>query len=397
MLLLPKSSNMTRYLSVTVILLIFSAWNIYGQTGDETGKTNGELSIRIKSLSFFKDNEYFNTIGQSKFNLISSLPGFVDKSQWVEGYTLVGFFLQPEFVYSPSNKVTIRAGAHLLKYSGLKKFSEIKPVFSATVKLMESTSLTIGSLSGSDRHQLFDPHFNSERLYTDYSEDGFQSTTSTDHIFNDNWTSWEKFIVKGDSIREIFTIGESFKYTSSTVADFLQFEVPVQFQFKHFGGQISNFPEHIETYFNFASGLRVNIDVAEKRYGQAGIEYLRFFNNEFPRRPVSGITHGNASWYRFHYTYKVFYFGLYYWQSHNFFAPNGNSIYGSVIDTRSTFVIPDRKIITNAIFLTLTPESYISLYVGVESYYDVCLKRMDNAITLHLNFDKLIKLTTLKK
>ncbi len=396
MLLLFKSSDMTRYLLVIIILLISSTWNIYGQIGDENGTGYGELSIRIKNINFFKDNEYFNNIGQSRFNLISSLPGFVEKSQWVEGYALVGFIFRPELVYSPSGKVTIRAGAHLLKYSGLKKFSDIKPVFSATVRLLEHTTLTVGSLSGSDRHQFFDPHFNSERLYTDYSEDGFQTITSTDHLFNDNWTSWENFIVKGDSTREIFTIGESFKYTSSTVADFLQFEVPVQVQFKHFGGQISNFPEHIETYFNFASGLRVNIDVADKRYGQAGIEYLQFLNNEFPRKPVSGITHGYASWYRFHYTFKSIYFGLYYWKSHNFFAPNGNSIYGSVIDTRSTFVIPDRRIITNSIFLTLTPESYISLYVGVESYYDVCLKRMDNSITLHLNFDKLIKLATLK-
>ncbi|MDO9579872.1 MAG: hypothetical protein Q7J06_04820, partial [Bacteroidales bacterium] len=154
--------------------------------------------------------------------------------------------------------------------------------------------------------------------------------------------------------------------------------------------------EHVETYFNLATGVRVNIDVADRRYGQAGIEYLQFINGEFPSKPISGITHGYASWYRFHYTFKTIYFGLYYWKSHNFFAPNGNSLYGSVIDTRSKYVTPDRKIITNAIFVTLMPESYLGLYLGVESYYDVCLKRMDNSITLHLNFDKLIKLATLK-
>ena len=387
---------MPRYLVFTFLTLLVNNWNIYGQVTEETGTQPGELSLRIRNINFFKDNEYSNAIRPSKFILISGLPGLVDKSLWIEGYTLVGFFFQPELVYSPSRKVTIRAGAHLLKYSGLKKFSQIKPVFSATLNLMEHTSLTIGTLSGSDRHQLFDPHFNSERLYSDYSEDGFQVTTSNDHLFSDNWLSWENFIIKGDSTREIFTTGESFKYTSSPVAGFLQFEVPVQVQFKHFGGQISNFQEHIETYFNIATGLRVNINVADKRYGQAGFEYLQFINNEFPRKTVSGITHGYASWYRFHYTFKAIYFGLYYWKSHNFFAPNGNPIYGSVIDTRSKYVIPDRKIITNSIFLTLMPENYIGLYLGLESYYDVCLKRMDNSITLHLNFDKLIKLATLK-
>jgi len=396
MLFLLKFSFMPRYLVFTFLTLLVNNWNIYGQVTEETGTQPGELSLRIRNINFFKDNEYSNAIRPSKFILISGLPGLVDKSLWIEGYTLVGFFFQPELVYSPSRKVTIRAGAHLLKYSGLKKFSQIKPVFSATLNLMEHTSLTIGTLSGSDRHQLFDPHFNSERLYSDYSEDGFQVTTSNDHLFSDNWLSWENFIIKGDSTREIFTTGESFKYTSSPVAGFLQFEVPVQVQFKHFGGQISNFQEHIETYFNIATGLRVNINVADKRYGQAGFEYLQFINNEFPRKTVSGITHGYASWYRFHYTFKAIYFGLYYWKSHNFFAPNGNPIYGSVIDTRSKYVIPDRKIITNSIFLTLMPENYIGLYLGLESYYDVCLKRMDNSITLHLNFDKLIKLATLK-
>ena len=396
MLLLPKSSSMSRYLSIIFLILIFTFQNLAGQVSEETGSQSGDLSLRIKNINFVKNNEYSNNISSSRFVLVSGLPGFVDKSLWNEGYTLVGFIFQPELVYSPSSKVNIRAGIHLLKYSGLKKFSQVKPVISATLSLIEHTSLTVGSLSGSDSHQLFDPHFNSERLYTDYSEDGFQVTTSSDHIFNDNWLSWENFIVKGDSTREIFTVGESFKYSSSPVAGFLHFEVPVQFQFKHFGGQISNYPEHVETYFNFTTGLRVNIDLADKRYGQTGIEYLQFINSEFPRKPVSGITHGYGSWIRFHYTYKAIYFGLYYWKSHNFFAPNGNPIYGSVIDTRSTYVIPDRKIITNAIFVKLIPESYIELYLGLELYYDVCLKRMDNSITLHLNFDKLIKLTTLK-
>jgi hypothetical protein len=387
---------MTRYLFITFLIFLCIIHNIAGQISEETGTQSGDLSLRIKNINFVKDNEYFNNISPSRFILVSSLPGFVDKSLWIEGYTLVGFIFQPELVYSPSDRVSFRAGVHLLKYSGLKRFSQVKPVLSTTLRLLEHTSLTVGSLSGSDNHLLFDPHFNSERLYTDYSEDGFQVTTTGDHIFNDNWLSWENFIVKGDTTREIFTVGESFKYSSSPVADFLQFEVPVQLQFKHFGGQISNFSEHVETYFNLATGLRINIDLADKRYGQAGIEYLQFINSVFPGKPVSGITHGYASWLRFHYTYKVIYFGLYYWKSHNFFAPNGNPIYGSVIDTRSKYVIPDRKIVTNSIFVNLMPESYLVLSLGLESYYDVCLKRMDNSITLHLNFDKLIRLTTLK-
>jgi hypothetical protein len=357
---------MTRYLAITFFTLLVTSWNIYGQVNEETGTEPGELSLRIKNINFVKNNEYFNPV--------------------IEGYTLLGFFFQPELVYAPSGKVTLRAGIHLLKYSGTEKFSQVRPVFSTTLNLSDKTSLTIGTLSGCDKHRLFDPHFNSERLYSNYVEDGFQLTSINDHLFSDTWLSWENFIFKGDSTREIFTFGESFKYTSSPVSDFLQFEVPVQVQFKHFGGQISNYPEPVETYFNLATGLRINFDLAQKRYGQAGIEYLQFINNEFNGESQSGISYGYASWLRLHYTYKA----------HNFYAPNGNTIYGSVSDYQANVVIPDRKIITNFVYLTLLPESYLELFVGLETYYDVALKRLDSSIALHLNFDKLFKLATLK-
>lgn len=396
MLLLFKSAVMMRCLAITFITFLLTSWSVYGQVNAETRIQTGELSLRIKNINFVKNNEYFNPISASKFILISSIPGFVDKSAWIEGHTLLGYFFQPELVYSPSGKVTLRAGTHLLKYSGTKKFSQVRPVFSTTLNLSEKTSLTIGSLTGSDKHRLFDPHFDRERLYYAYAEDGFQLTSANDHLFSDTWLSWENFIFKADSTREVFTFGESFKYTPSPVADFLRFEIPVQVQFKHFGGQISNYPEHVETCFNLAAGLRINIDLAQKRYGQAGIEYLQFINNVLPGRPSSAISNGNALWLRFHYTYKALYIGAAYWRAHNFYAPNGNAIYASVIDLNSNYVVPERRIITNFVYLTLLPESYLELFLGLETYYDVCLKRMDNAITLHLNFDKLIKLATLK-
>ena len=65
-------------------------------------------------------------------------------------------------------------------------------------------------------------------------------------------------------------------------------------------------------------------------------------------------------------------------------------------DFHSDYVVHERRIITNYVYLTLLPESYLELFLGLETYYDIDLKRLDNAMTLHLNFDKLIKLATLK-
>jgi hypothetical protein len=357
--------------------LIITNFSLSGQVAQLPPVQEGDLSLRIKSISFVKDNEY--------------------TTPTIEGYTLIGFFFHPELVYSPSTKVTLRAGIHILKYSGQTKFSMLRPVFSASLNLTKNTLLTIGTLSGSDNHQLFDPHFNSERLYNAYSEDGMQITSNNDHFFNDTWISWENFIVKNDTTREIFTFGESLKYKSTMVANFLQFEIPVQIQFKHYGGQISNYPEQVETFFNLATGLRANFNLDNKRYGQLGIEYLQFINNQLNGKSSSGIKNGYGNWIRLHYTYKSIYFGAAYWKSHDFYAPNGDDIYSSVSDYQVNVVLPQRKIITNSLYLALLPESYLGLFFGVDTYYDLNLRRLDYALTLHLNFDKLIKLAVLKR
>jgi hypothetical protein len=384
-----------RFLAIISLALSFNCWNIYGQTPEDRRSQPGTLTLRIKNINFIKNNEYFNPIGESKFILASAIPGYVDKSAWIEGYTLLGFFFQPELLYKPSDKITIRAGVHLLKYSGTDKFSQIRPVFSTSLNLSEKTILTIGSLSGSDEHLMFDPHFDKERLYTAYVEDGFQLTHKSDHFFTDTWLSWENYIFNGDATREIFTFGESFRYTSNTIADLLNFEVPFQLQFKHFGGQISNYLDHVDTFFNLATGLRVNIEPAQKRFGQAGIEYLQFINSVFPARPSDPVSNGKGSWIRFHYTWKWLYLGTAFWKAHDFYAPNGNPIYASLIDFKSHYVIPDRKIITSYIYLTLFPESDLELLFGFETYYNVPLKKVDYSTTLHLNFNKLIKLATI--
>jgi hypothetical protein len=354
-----------------------TANNILGQSAVDTKPQSGDLSLRIKSINFIEDNEFYNPI--------------------VEGYTLLGFFIQPELIYTPSGKVSIRAGAHILKYYGTEKFSQIRPVFSTSLYFSEKTSLTLGTLSGPDKHHFLDPHFYDERLYNEYVEDGIQLTHVNDHIFTDAWISWENYIFKGDSTREQFTVGESFRYTSSPIADFIGIEVPVQLQLKHRGGQISDYPEEVESVINAAAGLRVNFDLAEKRSGQAGIEYLQFVNQLQAGDTISGISKGNASWIRLHYSYKTFQFATGYWHGHDFFAPNGNPIYGSVSDYQPGVVIHDRRLITTSMHLKFLPASSLELFFGVDLYYDIDRKRMDQTYALHLNFDKLINLSSSKR
>ncbi len=366
-----------RYTGIIIMILALNILPASGQVKIVATDSEGDLYLSIRNLNFIKNNEYSNPI--------------------TEGYTLIGFFLQPELIYNPDEKVTLHLGAHLLSYSGTNIFSKIKPVFSTTWHFSKNTCFTIGSLSGSDEHRMSDPHFNKERIYNEYSEDGLQFRTISDHFFSDTWLSWENYIFKGDNEREIFTAGESFRYMSSELAGFLRLEIPVQIQFKHYGGQISNYSEQVETYLNMAAGAKVSADIRESGYGRAGFECLFFTGNCMTENAPAGIKKGYAGWYKIFYSLKSAEIETGFWTSHDFYAPNGNYIFGSVSDHFNNLVISDRKLITGSVSIKLPYKDFLEFYLGFDGYYDTDLKRFDSALTLHLRFDKLLKLASIKK
>jgi hypothetical protein len=347
-----------------------------GESEEESGSGNGSVALRIKSISFVEDNEFFNPI--------------------VEGYTLLGFFFQPEIIYTPASRISLSGGIHVMKYHGLDKFSQVRPVFSTTLRFTDKTSLTLGTLSGPDKHQLFDPHFYDERLYNKYVEDGIQLIHSGKHIFNDVWVSWENFIMKGDSARESLTSGESFRYTSSPLADFITLEVPVQFEVKHLGGQISDYNAKTQSFFSGAGGVVLTFDINGKRSGQAGIGYLHFVNWMRAGDQVDGMDHGKGSLYRTFYSYKIARLEVDYWHAHDFFAPNGNPIYGCVSTVKPGNSVHYRDLVIAHGSLRFFPAAPVEFFFGVDLYYDPSQGRTDQAYTLHLNFDKLISLTSKK-
>lgn len=365
-----------RYFTLLQILITLFSNPALGQINAEPVTGPGDLSLDLKSISFIKNNEYFNPV--------------------IEGYTMLGYFIQPSIIYTASEKFYLRMGAHMLSYSGTGRFTDISPVFSAVYRISERSILTAGTFPGCYRHRLFDPHYNSERLYNMYSEDGLQYFFANGNFFSDTWISWENFIFRGDTDREIFTAGESFRYNSPEFAGSFQAEIPLQIQFKHYGGQVSNFPEHVETYFNLAAGLKLNYDPEFRFPGKAAVEYIFFKNNELTGTNVTGISGGNASWFRLHYYFKWLHAGIYYWRSEDFYAPNGNFIYSSVSDYETGVLIHSRSILTGTVSVSLTPESFLDLYLGIDTYYDTDRERLDNSIALHLNFSRVLKLATLK-
>lgn len=361
----------------SLIFFIYFAIPLTCQEPGNNFSGEGELFLDVKTISFVKNNEYFNPV--------------------TEGYTLIGSFIRPQLVYAPSEKFEIGAGVHQQIYAGAPGAKKPLLLFSARWKPSENTLLTLGSFNGSTSHRLPDPLFDTERIYTSFTENGISFVTEKNTIFTDTWINWENFIFRGDTTREIFTAGESFIFTSPLIAGFMKITLPLQVKFKHYGGQISNYPGHVLTFFNMAGGTRFDFPGRDSQYGTPGFEYLHFIYRELTAKGDAGITEGHASWIRLHYRYRNLYLGSYFWISDNFFSPDGNQIYSSVSDYQPGVIIPRRKIWTGSASLTLKPYNLFEMVAGFEGYYDFRLKRMDNTIFLHINFDSRLKLATVKK
>lgn len=360
-----------RYLFSLIIIFLFTGF-IQAQEISDKNDLSESLYLKLTNFNFIKNNEYFNPL--------------------TEGYSLIGYFIQPSLIYRPTDKLAIQLGTHILNYAGSDKKIKPQMVFSTTYNIARNTSLTLGTLNGSDKHRLSDPHFDKERVYKFYTENGLEFITKNNNLFNDTWISWEHFIFKGDTTREVFTAGESFNYSSPFFSETFNIEFPVQIQFKHYGGQISNYSGHVITYFNMSAGARFNIKLADGRFGMASAEYDRFIFKELTSKGDIGIRNGTGNWFKVIYKYKSLGISSAYWRSTDFFAPNGNPIYSSVSDYNPGLIISGRSIWTNSVTLMTAPYDFFNLYLGLDLYYDTDLKHLDSSLALHLNFNKLIRL-----
>jgi hypothetical protein len=388
----------------SLVYLVFLS-NISAQTGKSEENKGGNFYLELRSISFVKNKEYSNPTPPGlifmgtmyTMNQIVYDPGYGYLNPNIEGYTLIGNFIQPAILFYPSDRFSVKAGVHLLNYSGAGKLSQIKPVISSKLRFSDKTSLTLGSLDGCERHRLFDPVFDQERMYNKNAENGIEFLTDRERIFSDTWLNWENFIFKGDTTREILTFGESFRYTSKKIRNLFDINIPFQFMIKHRGGQISNYSGNVETLINLATGAGINFDLNGGNSGKIGLDYIHLIFYDNSADQVFSFKQGYSNWYKLHYNYKALMVELAYWKSHNFYTADGNLIYSSISGYGGRSVLHDRELFNTSLYLTLNPLKDLELFLGFDFYYDLNAKVMYSAAALHLNFNEVFRLLSLKK
>lgn len=196
--------------------------------------THHKFAARFYGHTFFKNNEYFG--------------------DFVKGYTLTGYHLQPEFSYSPNRKLKVQALWDVLKYHGYDKFSKNKPYFRIVFQPTDSFRIICGYLDGNVRHGLIEPIYDPERYLTADMENGLQINLLRPHYDGELWLNWEKMILWGDPWQERLTVGHVSKFHVANKPRFKS-DIIGEFLVAHRGGQIDSCDGQVQSLMNAALGM----------------------------------------------------------------------------------------------------------------------------------------------
>nr|WP_319400979.1 hypothetical protein [uncultured Carboxylicivirga sp.] len=370
---------MLRWIFVWVAILLFvvntsaqvnEVWR-YSYPEFGAGMTNN-LYFRIENNNFVKNNEYFG--------------------DFTEGYTLMGYAIQPSFMYYAGSQLRIKAGLHIVKYSGMEEFTEVVPTLSIHTKLGDNLSLIMGGLRGDIQHRLLEPIFNPENQYSRPIENGFQFLFDNEKLWFDVWVDWEQFIVIGDTKPEKFTAGISTEYTFLKESDDWKISLPGQFLATHLGGQISDFEEPMQSLANLATGIKIKKELGTGFIQNISLATYGAWYQDLTEKSGLPFTNGHAIYPVTEVGYKYGIFMLGYWNANNFVAPKGSHLFQSVsdykvVDETSYFYQPERQLLNAKLSFSKDFLQKIRFSVMVQTYYDIPNSQLEYAYGMNLVFN----------
>ncbi len=333
--------------------------------------TNWENSIgfRVENSNFFKNDEYFNNI--------------------IQGYTLIGWFVNPKFVYYPAKNTRIEAGAHLLKYDGIDNFTKVLPTLSVQHKLSKSVDVILGTLHGTTNHQMIEPVFRYEYFFTDNVENGLQFLINKKRYWGDIWINWQNFIFKGDDDQEIFTLGLSNKFFLTKPESRHQLTIPIQILFVHHGGQINETKKKLQTINNNALGLSYSYKFAGGFFDQIGAEqYYALFNDMSGGGYQTPYLLGYGIYSVVFAKAKGFILNGSWWYSDHYISQRGHPIYQSKSTRYTNYYEQYRAFVTGRLMYENEVIEGLNVGAGVELYGNLYDYTVEYWYMFYINFNR---------
>ncbi|MEQ8423274.1 MAG: hypothetical protein RIA63_01100 [Cyclobacteriaceae bacterium] len=357
--------------SIATILFFAACINAFGQLNNKvfedrleiTSTDSGKLYLGLNFLGFSKNNEYFNTI--------------------IEGYTLLGYQLNPYLSYQLRDNVRLDAGVYVQQDFGNRDFSSVSPTLS--LKITKGPfALLFGNLESSLNHRLIEPLYDFERVLNNRLETGIQLMVMYDDLFLDVWLDWQSMIYNNDPEQEKFVSGVSLR--KRVVNSGIKLFVPVQLQVSHRGGQINTNPPPLETVFNSAIGLEAQREYSGwiKSWTLNGFHV--YYDNlgstiERPYKDGSGF-YANAN--------VSTSFGLdmmaSYWQGHEFLSIQGGKIYPSVSEFDYRVQREEMQLLIFRFLYNREIAKGLTATLRFEPYYDLGFESFQYSYGFYLQF-----------
>lgn len=334
------------------------------------------LWLRLSNNNFLFDAEYFSPLEV--------------------GYTWIGVQLQPELVYRVTGRFLLRGGVYLLKYSGRKETSDVRPVFSAEYRFRKGVTLGMGSLYGSLNHRLPEPLYRYDRSMCDWPEEGVQLRVNTSRLKGDYWLQWRNFILPGDPFQEELVFGTS-SYLRVAEQDGWRFTLPFFTMVHHQGGQIDSSPEPVHTFGNLAGGGAVKKEMEGSILRALEGEMLGFHYFDLSGEPRYDFTSGWGLQAMGGMALPHLWIRAGYWYGNRFFASLGEPLFASVSEKSFPQEYPVRSLLLYKVRYVRVFEKGISLTLYGDGYQDLRRGRFDYNVGLQLLFHTDILLLSEKR
>lgn len=366
--------NLFRYLLMAS--LVFQLLQASAQQATQGKAPEKSLWLEVDNLNFFRNNEYFTDLAK--------------------GYTLLGFHLTPTLKYRVKNKLILRGGLHVLKFSGRERFKKVDPYFSVKYYFTPRFSIALGSHTLSERLPMANPLFGEEQFIEDYIGNGLNFKYTGTKFSGNLWLDWEDFIYRGDPFRERFTTGGAIKYSIFPQTWRWRLRLPVQMVIRHKGGQINNSNLPTTSVINYGSGLNLHREIKKAFIKEVGVQIMYFGYNELANKRVNLYEEGFALYPQLNVRSKHGHFEAGYWYADKFYAPLGHPMYQNISLTDNTRGNKFSELITAGLAYHKKVLKGVEIKAGFDNYFEISSGRWNYTYSLSLSFKEAFFLKAIK-
>ncbi|MFT2007433.1 hypothetical protein ACMA1I_02055 [Pontibacter sp. 13R65] len=332
------------------------------------------IRINVFAQGYNKNNEYFNKIA--------------------DGYTLIGYHLNPKISYQPASFVRIDAGLLAWKDFGSSGYQSVQPTF--TVKIQkENWAFLFGTLEGNLSHGYIEPLYDFEKVILDRVENGLQYLLHTDRFKMDAWLNWNKMIYVADPDREEIEGGISSALTLLNKegkwgpGHTFNISLPMQFTAQHKGGQIDNNNLPLLTVANAAVGIDLEqnypFEFLTRLYTKNYLVGFKDFSNEvlLPYESGTGLYLNIGADTKYQ---DVM---LSYWQGSGYVADLGGRLYQSASTTYKNpdYLQQERRLLILRLMKDIEILENLHLTLRLEPVLDLDYPKLEFSNSLFLTFD----------